>query len=124
MTILTPFFLQICGISHTRIKEFREYWPQGFKSEEYKDTNEQWIGKLLIGVFNEACKNIASSYLKVGGDSMSSIHFWTTSKGNLPHLSYILRKLDPLGIEFKTVTCSVTGALLFVEIQICVARCQ
>ena len=42
-TILTPFFpRQISGISLTRGKEFRNYWPQGFQSEEYKATDEWW----------------------------------------------------------------------------------
>ena len=57
------------------------------------------------------CKNIAASFLN-GGDSMSAIRFRTTAKGNLPHLSYILRKPEPLGTEFNTVDCSVTGALI------------
>ena len=48
---------------------------------------------------------------------MSAIRFRKTAKGNLPHLSYILRKPEPLGNEFKTVSCSVTGALLFIEVQ-------
>ena len=67
---------------------------------------------MLINVFNAACKNIAASFLKVGDESMSAIRFRTTAKGNLPHLSYILRKPDPLGTEFNTVAFSVTGALL------------
>ena len=48
---------------------------------------------------------------------MSAIRFRTTVKGNLPHLSYIFRKSEPLGTEFKTIACSVTGALLFIEVQ-------
>ena len=48
---------------------------------------------------------------------MSVIRFQTTAKGNLPHLSYIFWKPEPLGTEFKTVACSVTGALLFIEVQ-------
>ena len=48
---------------------------------------------------------------------MSAIRFQTTAKGNLPHLSYIFRKPDPLGTKFKTVACSATGALLFIEVQ-------
>ena len=52
---------------------------------------------LLIDGFNEACKNISDSYLKVGDDSMSEIIFRTTAKGNLSHLYYILRKPEPLG---------------------------
>ena len=61
--------------------------------------------------------NIAASFLKVGDESMSAIRFRTTAKGNLPQLSYIFRKPEPLGTEFKTVACSVTGALLFIEVQ-------
>ena len=53
--------------------------------------------RLLIHGFNEACKNIAASYLKVEDESMGEIHFRTTVKGDLPHLSYILRKPEPLG---------------------------
>jgi len=40
-----------------------------------------------------------------------------TYSGNLPHLSYILRKPEPLGTEFKNVCCSKTGVLLFLEVQ-------
>ena len=58
-----------------------------------------------------------SQFLKVGDESMSAIRFRTTAKGNLPHLSYIFRKPEPLGNEFKTVACSVTEALLFIEVQ-------
>ena len=69
---------------------------------------------MLIDGFNAACDNIAAIFLKVGNESMSAIRFWITSKGNLPHLSYIYRKSEPLGEEFKTVTCSVTGVLFFI----------
>ena len=72
---------------------------------------------MLIHGFNEACKNIYSIYLKVGDDSMSAILFRTMAKGNLPHLYYILFQPKPLGKEFKIVTFSVTGALIFIEFQ-------
>ena len=49
---------------------------------------------------------------------MSAIRFWTTAKGNLPYLSYIFRKPEPLVTEFKTVSCYVTEALLFIEVHI------
>ena len=61
------------------------------------------------------CKNIAVSYLKVGGDSVSAIRFWMTAKGDLPHLYYIFLKPKPLGRELNTVVCSVTGYLIFIE---------
>ena len=73
--------------------------------------------KLLIYGFNKACSNIAASHLKVRDESMSAIQFRTTSKGDLPHLSYISCNPEPLGAEFNTVACSVTGSLLFLEIQ-------
>ena len=83
-------FLQICGISLTRIKEFRKYCPKISLSGEDKATGEFLRSKLLINGFNEACKNIAAIYLKVGYEYMGAIRFRKTTKGNLPHLSYIL----------------------------------
>ena len=73
--------------------------------------------KLLINGFNEACHNIAASYLMVGGESVSAIHFWTKAEGNLLHLSYIFHKTEPLGKEFNTVACSFTGAFLFIGVH-------
>ena len=48
---------------------------------------------------------------------MSAIIFRMTAKGNLPHLSYIFRKPEPMGVEFKTVAWSVTSSLLFIEVR-------
>ena len=61
------------------------------------NTHEWWRAKHLFDGFNTASKNIAASFLKVGDESMSAIWFWTTAKVNLPHLSYIFRKPEPLG---------------------------
>ena len=66
-------------------------------------TDEWWRAKHLFDGFNTSCMNIAASFLKVGDESMSAIRFRTTAKGNLPHLSYIFRKPEPLGTEFKTI---------------------
>ena len=79
-----------------------------------KATYECWRENLLIDGFNEAFNNIKSSYLKVGDESMSENSFWTTAEGNLPHLSYILRKKEPLGADFKTIACYVTGVLILI----------
>ena len=72
---------------------------------------------MVIDGFNKAFKNITASYLKGGYVSMGMIRFRTTSKGYLSHLYYILRKPEPLGTEFKTVACYVTGTLTFFEVQ-------
>ena len=72
---------------------------------------------MFIDGFNEACKNISTSYAKVVDDSMSMILVLMRVKGDLPHLSYIFRKSEPLGTELNTVACSVTGALMFIEVH-------
>ena len=59
--------------------------------------------RLLIDGFNGACSNISSIYLKVRDESMSAMRLCTIPKGDLPHLSYIFCKPEPLGTEFKTV---------------------
>ena len=40
-----------------------------------------------------------------------------TKLGNLPNISYIIRKPEPLGTEFKTVCCPMTGVMTYMEIQ-------
>ena len=80
-------------------------------------TGEWCRGELSINEFNDSCKNISSSYLRVGGESMSVIRFQKTVKRGLPYLSYISRKLDPLGTGFKTGAFYFTDALIFIELQ-------
>ena len=72
---------------------------------------------MIIDGFNVPFKNISVSFLKMGDESKSAIRFQTTAKGNLLHLSYIFQKTEPLGAEFNTVACSITGVLLFIEVQ-------
>ncbi len=48
---------------------------------------------------------------------MSAWRPQTTPTGGLPNVSFIPRKPEPLGTEFKTVCCGVTGVMLFVEVQ-------
>jgi len=48
---------------------------------------------------------------------MSAFCPQTCSTGNLPHLSFIMRKPEDLGTEFKVVACLMTGILLHLEIQ-------
>ena len=47
-----PFFRHICGISHTRGKEFSKYWPQGLESEEDKESYKWCRERFLIYGFN------------------------------------------------------------------------
>ena len=98
MTILTiNFYRYICGISHTRDKDFRKYCPSGFDSKGEKESDEWWREMLLIDSFNKESNNTVTSYFKVGIESTIAIRFWTKAKGNLPHLYYILCKPEPPG---------------------------
>ena len=62
-------------------------------------------------------QNVWLSYLKVFDQSMSPYTPQSTKTGNLPHLSCILRKPEPLRSEFKVVADSATGMLLYLELQ-------
>ena len=79
-------------VSLTKGNKFKKYLPKVFYLEEDKAIYEWQMEELLKYVFREALNNIAASYLMVGDDSMSEISFWTTNKGNLPHLYYIFLK--------------------------------
>ena len=41
----------------------------------------------------------------------------TTKTGDLPNISYVLRKPEPLGTEFKNVVDGMTGNMLWLELQ-------
>ena len=43
--------------------------------------------------------------------------FRTTKTGGLPNLSFVARKSEPLGTEFKNIVDGMTGAMLWLEIQ-------
>ena len=55
--------------------------------------------------------------MNVGDESMVDICLRTTEKGNLPHLSYIFHKTGPVVKDLNNLDCSVTGALILIEIQ-------
>ena len=54
---------------------------------------------------------------KLGDETMSAFKPRTTKTANLPHLSSIKRKPEPLGTELKSLACSVTKIMLALEIQ-------
>ena len=64
-------------------------------------------GEFLINGLNEACSNIAASYLKIRDESMSAMRFCKNPKENLPQFSYILHEPEPLGVELNMFVLSV-----------------
>ena len=57
-----PIFLhlQVCGISLTRFKEFRRFWPCSFVDPLVKVTDKFWKIRGLIDGFNESRRQISS----------------------------------------------------------------
>ena len=48
---------------------------------------------------------------------MSAFKPQKTKTGGLPNITYILRKPEPLGTEFKNACCPKSGVMLFMELQ-------
>jgi hypothetical protein len=68
--------------------------------------------------FNKRRKKVISaSREKTADESMCLMRPRTTKLGDWPHISYVLRKSEPLGTEFKNTCCAITGALMTLEIQ-------
>jgi hypothetical protein len=64
----------------------------------------------LIDEFNKnRGKMVAASVIKLLDESMSSWRPRKIKTGGLPNTSFILRKPEPLGTEFKSMACSETG---------------
>ena len=114
-----PIFihLQVCGISLTRFKEFRTFWPCPFVYPMIKGTANSWKIHGLTDRLNDLRRKIASTEGKTADESMSAIRFRTTPRRDLPHHSYIFRKPEPLGTDMKNVAWSRLGTMLHLDIQ-------
>ena len=71
----------------------------------------------MIDRFNESRRQISSGIGKTVDESMSAIQFRTTTKGYLPHYSYIFRNPEPFGTDMKNVACSRLGKMLHLDTQ-------
>jgi len=101
-----------------RFKEFRHYLPKVYERPAEKDSDPWWQFSSAINEFNEIRNElITSSHVKVMDETMSPWRPRTSKNGGLPNISYIIRKPEPLGTEFKTVCCPITGVMTYMEIQ-------
>ena len=60
---------------------------------------------------------IVTSLVKVLDESMSAFKPRTTKLSLLPNISYVQRKPEPLGTEFKNDACAVLGTMVYLEVQ-------
>jgi hypothetical protein len=90
-----------------RFKQIKAAFPHAFENGDAKSSGDPWypIGLLVDGFNDNRSYNFAASYFKVLDESMSAYRPRTTQYGGLPHLSFIGRKPEPLGTEFKVSNC-------------------
>jgi len=96
-------------------EDIKSYFPQAFadfdKANPREANHDPWYKfSKFIAAFNyNRAKMIVASVIKLLDESMSA---WCPRKdktGGLPNIPFILRKPEPLGTEFKSIACSVTG---------------
>ena len=101
-----------------RFKLYRRYLPS-INIDTSKQGSDPWY-KLISGIeeFNQIRREKISGIHWIQIDeSMSSWRTRTSAIGGLPNISFILRKPKPLGTEFKSTGCCITGVMRCLEIQ-------
>ena len=105
-------------MSYSRFKEFRRFLPEIWVNEAVKDVDPWNKFSAAIDEFNNIWRtSIRCSRWKVVDESMSAWRPRTTALGGLPNISFVVRKPEPLGTEFKTSACPITGVMTMMEIQ-------
>ena len=101
-----------------RFIDIKRFIPFLFADESKKATDPWWQFSGGIEGYNKNRKQtIKASPVKVFDESMSAFCPRTSRFGNLPHLSCIDRKPEPLGTEFKVTNTTIIGVGLYLEIQ-------
>ncbi len=105
-------------MSHRRFKELRQHMSHAMSCPELKRDYDWWRVGGIIRDFNEnQRKFVAAHQWKVLDELMSAFQPRTRKTGNLPNISFIIRKPKPLGTEFKCAGCPETGMMLGLEVQ-------
>ena len=101
-----------------RFKEFRHFLPRIWEKAATNEEDPCWAFSSAVKEFNDIRnEEIVDSWEKVLDETMSAWRPRTSKNGGLPNINYIIRKPEPLGTEFKTVCCPVSGVMTRVEIQ-------
>ena len=101
-----------------RFIDIKRFIPFLFADDSKKETDPWWQFCNGVENYNKNRKQtIKSSAVKVFDESMSAFRPRTSRFGNLPHLSSIDRKPEPLGTEFKVTNSTAIGLGLYLEIQ-------
>ena len=101
-------------MTSTRFKDIKGAMSFLFQDKSLEGKDDWW--QILGGGkgFNENRKaKINAPNLQVLNKTMSAFCPQTTKTGNLPHLSYVMRKPEPLSTEFKTLTAAYIGMYIY-----------
>ena len=102
-----------CHMKKSRFNFIKTHMAYVFADEGLKGHDEWWQVVGGIDGFNENRRTrIQAPNDKVLDETMSAFRPTKTPKGDLPHLSYIARKPEPLGTEFKTLAAAYMGVFL------------
>ena len=102
----------------TRFKDIRKYVTATMAKYEARETDAWWPLRGGVERFNAKRHALLRTVpVCVLDESMSAWRPRTTKEGGLPHISYVIRKPEPLGTEFKTAADPATGIMLALEIQ-------
>ena len=100
-------------MKQSRFNFIKSHMAYVFADEGLKGHDEWWQVMGGIDCFNENRRTkIQAPNDKVLDETMSAYRPTKTAKGDLPHLSYIARKPEPLGTEFKTLAAAYMGVFL------------
>jgi hypothetical protein len=103
-----------------RFEKIRRFVPNMAASWDRKETDPWWQVVQMVEDFNaNRTQRVRASKTKTDDERMMGVRPRTTKYGDpaLPHISHILRKPVPLGIELKNVADTATGIMIHIEIQ-------
>ena len=105
-------------LSHDRFSRILRYWAKGpLDIDEEKATNPWAEVDWWITGFNERRKEEFIPGSRLTPDELMIAWTGPCGSGGIPHLSFVARKPDPLGSEFKCICDGSTGILLHIELQ-------
>ena len=115
-TMAKPDFRQY--MSRTRFEDIRKHIPATIAKKEAHGSDPWWQLRGGVERFNKKRRALLHTVpVGVLDESMSAWHPRTSKCGGLPHISYVIRKPEPLGTEFKAAADPATGIMLALEIQ-------
>ena len=101
-----------------RFKQLKLILPKTMEDRVRKETDGWWQTRKFMDSYGEKTKKtMYASSLCVLDESMSAFIPRTTKTGNLPNLSFVQRKPEPLGTEFKIGMDGLIEKCLWMETQ-------